>query len=325
MFTKIFTLLSHKFDTVHKGAFLCLDIMKNKENFESIEELIESRQGVFWSNVFSNIRYLDIDPNSNILIFKSLKSYGPKTFIKNLSNVIEHLCAAIDHFIELNDWHSLVVIFDIVLVVSELINQNDIDSNSHANSIKDLVLRLKPFFVSVKYPRIAHNSLMVFKNLISYLSKVRLETEDAKNFSDEDPSNAILDDALSIISYKFYDDFKYLINLCDHEDNKFHDKPGFNPTNIHIHVIRLFREINKYRNEFLINGHRFYLDIADPMLIHLSKFKDNSSKLYSTRANEYIQLYSELKFQNFSDENPYESKINQLVDQIARVKDILNQ
>ena len=120
------------------------------------------------------------------------------------------------------------------------------------------MLRLKPFFVALKYKRLVNCSITVFKNLIPYLSKVGFEFEEVANFSDEDGPNVISNDALSVLAYKFYEDFIYILKSKDQADPMQYDQPGFNATSNHICVLELLRELNKTRSEFLVSGQRFY-------------------------------------------------------------------
>lgn len=56
-------------------------------------DIIESRHGVFWANVFSVIKHLDLseDTMKISLIFKSLKTYGAKSMKENLDSVVMYL------------------------------------------------------------------------------------------------------------------------------------------------------------------------------------------------------------------------------------------
>jgi len=48
------------------------------------------------------------------------------------------------------------------------------------------------------------------------------------------------------------------------------------------------------------------------MIICLSNFSDDSSKLQTKRVQEYIWLYNEVDFHTFDKENPYQGKIDTL-------------
>jgi len=86
-------MLSHRFDSVNKAALLCIELIKKEEKCETISEIIESRHGVFWSNVFSTVKYLDLsqDTTKIALVFRSLSTYGFKSFKNNLDSVVEYL------------------------------------------------------------------------------------------------------------------------------------------------------------------------------------------------------------------------------------------
>lgn len=260
VFTEVFTLLSHKFDSVKKAALLNIDIIKTQENCATISEIIESRQGVFWANIFSTIKYLDIDTNTMkiSLVFKSLKTYGHQTFKANLDRVIEYLWTSFDHFFDISDWPSLLVIFELIVVTTELVNQYVKDEKEFTNGIKNMILRLKPFFVSIKHKSVVYSSLEAFKNWVAYLSQVGFDPEEATNFSDEDGPNVICSDGLSILAYKIYPDLIHILKTSDFSDPKYFDTPGTNVASNHIWALRIFREINRYRKEFLVTGHRFY-------------------------------------------------------------------
>ena len=131
------------------------------------------------------------------------------------------------------------------------------------------MLRLKPFFSSAKNKRLVNYSLEIYKNLIPYLSIVGFETEESKNFSDEDGPNVVCSDGLSILTHKFYEDFIFLLNTKSEDSKTIYDKPEFNVTSNHIHVIQLFKEINKYRDEYFISGHRFYEGKLNSNFSHL--------------------------------------------------------
>ena len=260
VFAEIFCQLSQKFECVSKAASSWIEIILKNENCKSISELLDSRYGVFWSNVFSSIKYLDINTNTEkiLLIFRSLKAFGANTFKLKLDDVLGYLSSGIDHFLEINDWRSLLTIFEIVIITSELVNEWRLNDPKHSNAIKNLVLRLKPFFASVRNKRLVNYSIVIYKNLIPYLNLVGFEAEESKNFSDEDGPNVICNDGLSILTYKFYEDFIFILNTKNEESKTIYDKPEFNVTSNHIHVLQLFTEINKYRDEFFVSGHRFY-------------------------------------------------------------------
>ena len=153
-------------------------------------------------------------------------------------------------------------------ITSELIYERVVDEQKFANPIKNMILRLKPFFVALKHKKLVHNSLYIFKNCIPFLSKVGFDTEEVKNFSDEDAPNVVSADALSILAYKFYEDIIFILKSQDQSDPMQYDQPGFNATSNHISTLQLLREINKFRDEFLVTGHRFYEGKFSNLITH---------------------------------------------------------
>ena len=154
VFTEIFTLLSHKYDSVNKAALLSIELIKGQEKCETISEIISSRHGVFWSNIFSHIKYLDLMEKNTTkisLIFRSLKAYGFNNFKENLDDVIIYLGQAIDHFLDINDWNSLMIIFELVNITSQLIHDHLSEKDkAFANCVKNMILIVKQFFTATK-------------------------------------------------------------------------------------------------------------------------------------------------------------------------------
>ncbi|CAI2383733.1 unnamed protein product [Moneuplotes crassus] len=333
IFTEIFTLLSHKFDCVNKAALLCIELVKRQEGCSSISQIISSRHGVFWSNVFSYIKYLDL-MNKNTtkiyLIFRSLKTYGYVNFKENLDDVIEYLSQAIDHFLEINDWNSLMVIFDLIGITSELIKDHvTAEDKQFANLVKNLLLRIKQFFTATRSRKLVSKSIDIFKNCIPYLSDVGFSLEDAKNFSDEDPENTLLNDGLGILVHKFYEDLLFILKEKDYSAQKSHSRigmsfeaPGFSNTSNHISVVRFFIELNKYRKEFLTIGHR-YRDIFDCMIERFSSYEDSDSSLQNQLVKEYLVFYDQIELPQIEEGHEYLQKLELIDSLVTKVRGIL--
>ena len=138
IFAEVFCQLSQKFEWVYKASSAWIDLILKNESWDSVNDLLNSRYGVFWSNVFSSIKYLDINSSTEkiLLIFRSLKTFGGNTFMIKLDDVLDYLWNGIDHFLEINDWKSLLVIFEIVIITSELIKEWSLKDPKHSNAIK---------------------------------------------------------------------------------------------------------------------------------------------------------------------------------------------
>lgn len=290
---------------------------------------------MFWSNVFSYIKYLDLESKNTskiFLIFKSLQKYGVANFIQNLDDVIQYLSQAVDHFFSMNDWHSLMVVFDLAGITSEVVKDHLTEEHKEfSNCIKNLLLRIKQFFTNTKSRRVINKSIQIFTNLVPYLSKVGFSLEEAKNFSDEDAENTILSDGLAILAHKFYDDLLFILKERDYTTEKSHSRvgisyeaPGFSNTANHTSVIRFFRTLNQHREEFLISGHR-YRDIFDCMIERLSAYEDSESNTLNSLVSEYIQLYEELSLPELETEDENSKKLDLVKSLIDKAKSILAQ